>query len=180
MPRRGSIASRGDSFSFADTIPAAQAYVYGVQFLDPDKNQLDALWWMGAEFAVGLHYERFSGGQFGLGSVESRKLPVRNDEWMFELPVTFDLDDGRTVVAVTEAIGPETMTLLLSEDEDISSQGPIELKLGTPFGSVDASVEVVKSKSRTLAGLCRSGNTLPLRPFVARRSRHPASDVGPT
>ncbi len=130
--------------------PAARAFVYGVEFLDPDKHQLDTLWWMGAQFAVGLHYERFSGGQFGLGSVESRKLPARDDEWMFELPVTFELDENPEVVAVTEGIGPETMTLLLSED--VSPQGPIQLKLGTPFGSLDACVEAVESKARRLAG----------------------------
>jgi cellulose synthase/poly-beta-1,6-N-acetylglucosamine synthase-like glycosyltransferase/tetratricopeptide (TPR) repeat protein len=148
---RGVVRSRVAAIHFhSRRDPAAQAFVYGVQFLDPDKDQLDALWWMGAQFAVSLHYERFSGGQFGLGSIEARKLPARKDEGVFELPVTLKLDDKRTVAAVTETIGPETMMLLLSED--ISSQGPIQLKLGTPFGSLEACAEAVDSKSRTLAG----------------------------
>jgi cellulose synthase/poly-beta-1,6-N-acetylglucosamine synthase-like glycosyltransferase/tetratricopeptide (TPR) repeat protein len=130
--------------------PAAQAFVYGVEYLHLDKNQLDTLWWMGAQFAVGLHYERFSGGQFGLGSVEARKLPACKTESAFELPVTLTFSEKQTVVAVTESIGPETMTLLLPEAS--APQGPIQVKLGTPFGSVDASVDIVESKSRTLAG----------------------------
>ncbi len=128
----------------------AQAFVYGVEFTDPDKDQLDALWWMGAQFAVGLHYERFTGGQFGLGSVKTLKLTSHKDEWALELPVTFMFEENRTVVAVSETIGRDTMTVLLSND--ISTARPIRLEMATPFGCVGAWAELVDSKSRTVAG----------------------------
>jgi len=130
--------------------PDAHAYVYGVEFADPDRQQLDALWWMGAQFAVGLHYERFTGGQFGLGSAETRKLPQHRDEWPLELPVTLWRDERQTAVAVTEAIGHETMTLLLASE--IATAQPLRLEMATPYGDIAARAELVETKSRTVAG----------------------------
>ena len=130
--------------------PVPLADICGIEFIHPDKEQLDALWWMGAQFAVGLHYERFSGGQFGLGPVAPRKLPKRLDEWKFELPVAFRLDDGRTVVAATETLGADTMTVLMSDA--LSTAKPIRLELATPFGRVVAWAELVDTRSRTVAG----------------------------
>jgi len=128
----------------------ARAFVYGVEFTDPDKDQLDALWWIGAQFAVGLQYERFTGGQFGLASMESRKLSRDKDERSLELPVTFMLEQNQTVVAVTKALGRDSMTVLLSND--IATAKPIRLEIATPFGSVNAWSELTDSMSRTVAG----------------------------
>jgi len=128
----------------------ARAYVYSVAFLHPDKYQLDMLWWMGAQFAVGLNYERFAGGQFGLGSIEARKLPARKGELAFELPVRLDLGDFGPLDAVTEAIGPESLSLLLPEGHALTK--PIRLEMATPFGDVNALADVAESKSRVLAG----------------------------
>ena len=129
---------------------AAQAFVYGVEFTDPDKDQLDALWWMGAQFAVGLQYERFTGGQFGLKSAGTRTLPTHKDEWALELPVTFMPEENRTVAAVTKTIGRDTMTVLFSND--ISTARPLRLEMATPFGCVEAWAELTDSISRTVAG----------------------------
>jgi cellulose synthase/poly-beta-1,6-N-acetylglucosamine synthase-like glycosyltransferase/tetratricopeptide (TPR) repeat protein len=127
-----------------------QAAICGIQFIDPDRDQLDTLWWMGAQFAVGLHYERFTGGQFGLGPVAPRKLAKRSDEWKFELPVTFLLEGDRTAVAVTETLGADTMTVLTSDA--LSTAQPIRLELATPFGRVDTEAELIDSRSRVVAG----------------------------
>jgi len=130
--------------------PAAQAFVYGVEFLKPDMYQLDVLWWMGAQFAVGLNYERFAGGQFGLGAIESRKLPTCKDEFAFELPVRLNFGGGETIDAVTETIGPESMTVLLPECD--SAAKPLRIEMATPYGAVEAVAEAVESKTRALAG----------------------------
>ena len=62
--------------AFSTRSGSTQAYVYGVQFFEPTKEQLAMLWWLGAQYAVGLHYERFTGGQFGLGAMESVSFPA--------------------------------------------------------------------------------------------------------
>lgn len=128
--------------------PPPQAVLYGIEFEQPNKEQLNELWWMGAQFAVGLHYERFSGGQFGLAPVD--RLPKRSDEWQFELPVSLWLNDDHTAEAVTRTLGAKTMTVLMP-DTSVTTQ-PARIDLETPFGRVDTWAELVDLRLRTVAG----------------------------
>ena len=159
--------------------PAAQAFVYGVEYLHLDKDQLDTLWWMGAQFAVGLHYERFSGGQFGLGSVEARKLPACKTESAFELPVTLTFSEKQTVVAVTESIGPETMTLLLPEESRAARSDSSEnWELRSDPSMLRSSI--VESKSRTLAGCTVRETRFRFRQVSPVAGAHARRDIRPT
>ena len=149
----------------------AEAFMCGIEFVNPENDQLDTLWWMGSQFAVCLTYEHFSGGRRGIDPVDSRELTTRSDEKKFELPVTLKLTDGRLVAAVTETIGSDTMTVLMSADvskakpvrldftkpfrgvaDAISTAGPIRLDLATPFGRVDAWAELIDSRTSKVAG----------------------------
>ncbi len=130
---------------------STQAFVYGVQFVDPTKEQLEGLWWLGAQFAVSLHYEKFRGGQFGLGPATLRQLPDHPDELPFEFPLRLRLGDGRTVCGVTVTLGAETFKILLPSD--FPCDEPTQLELMTPFGPLEGSCEVIEDKSRVVAGL---------------------------
>jgi len=136
---------------FSTAAGSTRAYVYGVQFVELTKEQLDTIWWIGAQYAVGLHYERFTGGQFGLGTMTARKLQAEKDELPFDLPFTLGVDGGSTAIAgVTEKIGPQTIVALLPKGVPAGTLCPLELT--TPFGRITSLVEVVDVKSRSIAG----------------------------
>ena len=127
-----------------------QAYAYGVQFVDPTTEQLAMLWWLGAQYAVSFRYERFHGGQFGLGSAAPRRLPVRHDEANFEFPVRVHYGENKTVCTVTEGISHETAMVLLPENMPTGEK--LRLEMQTPFGLVEVWAEVMESKARKIAG----------------------------
>jgi len=127
-----------------------QAYSYGVQFVDPTTEQLAMLWWLGAQFAVSFRYERFHGGQFGLGSAAARRLPEDESELPLEFPVKLQYGAKATVCTVTESVNSETLLLLLPEG--LPATESVSLEMATPFGNVEATGAVVESKARTIAG----------------------------
>ncbi|HEX4150219.1 MAG TPA: tetratricopeptide repeat protein, partial [Pirellulales bacterium] len=128
----------------------AQAYSYRVEFLEPGAEQLEMLWWLGAQFAVSRQYERFGGGQFGVPGEDVRRIPTRDDEQVFELPLTIDLGRQSTLVAVSDTLGPETMTALISEP--LHDRATVRFELATPYGSTKGWARVVESESRKIAG----------------------------
>ena len=130
--------------------PRAQAYSYRVEFLQPDAAQLELLWWLGAQFAVSRQYERFCGGQVGVPDEHARRIPTRNDEQVFELPLMIDLGRQAPLVTVSEMLGPETMTALLPEL--LPERATVRFELATPFGSTKGWARVVEAEPRKIAG----------------------------
>ncbi len=112
----------------------AQSYSYGVEFLETTAEELEVLWWLGAQFAVSRQYERFCGGQSGLSNEDGPSIPARNDEQVFELPLNIDLPTHRILACVSETLGPHTMTALVSEP--LAPQMRLGFELATPFGPV--------------------------------------------
>ena len=111
---------------------------------------MEVFWWLGAQFAVSFHYERFQGGQFGLGSSEPRRLPARKSELPLEFPVRIHQTAGPILYSVTEGLGSESVKLLLPDD--FQPAEPVRLELSTPFGTIEIWGEVTCAKSRTIAG----------------------------
>ncbi|MCA9072640.1 MAG: PilZ domain-containing protein, partial [Planctomycetaceae bacterium] len=134
--------SRRDGFT--------QAYRYGLQFGKLDTQQLDNLWWLGAQYAVARQYERFEGGQFGIDPDEIEHLPERKDEHELQLPVIVDLWDDATVATVTETVGSESFTVLLPTSTP--NEQATEWEMITPFGLVRGWATVAEVQPREIAG----------------------------
>jgi cellulose synthase/poly-beta-1,6-N-acetylglucosamine synthase-like glycosyltransferase/tetratricopeptide (TPR) repeat protein len=140
-----------------------QAYAYGIEFVEPTKEQLEVLWWLGAQFAVSFHYERFQGGQFGLGSAAPRRLPTRTNELPFEFPVRVHHGAEEPVYAVTECLSTESVVLLMPDG--FQPTDLVRLEFSTPFGKLEAWAEITCAKSRTIAGERVQETRLALRKF---------------
>lgn len=128
-----------------------QAYRYGLQFGKLQTEQLNVLWWMGAQYAVARQYETFRGGQFGLDTQETVKLPSLPGEQASQLPIMIELWNGGGAATITETLGQRTFTTLLAEE--MPPDTALELQLGTPFGLVQAWASIEETTPRRIAGV---------------------------
>ena len=81
---RGQICSRRKVLQHSSARNGmAQAFGYGVKFLDPSGPQLETLSWLGAQFNVSRQYNRFKGGRFGLPPLADEALAPEKEEHAF-------------------------------------------------------------------------------------------------